>query len=327
MMNNPTRKKAKMPSFHSHQSSNRADTYTTPHSVPSTYTTEQQAYQACCRSVREMNTKLTLALLQLNQITSKSSSYNRITPKTPAASSTDTTENAKRIPTKIPVDSSKIYSSKRIPSKTPAASDTPEPAKRISKNSITRTKRTHTTTPSLTVPSKPIPSKTPLTTSPTEPTKNENYCPPSLPLSDVSTTIPTCSHGIENKSIIASLHNATVIIDHNRTNLEKDRGLFEQPFDTTTQVHSIAPQLKLEVLNHNHYWTKLPPTTSIAPEHWKTPYVSTKPAANKNIFSSQNLPPTGNNNTLSDATVTYIHKILFFSNKFVDPKIYFQDGW
>ena len=325
MMNNPTRKKAKMPSFHTHQSSNRADTNTTPYysndsSVTSTYT-EQQAYQVCCTSLHELNTKLTLALLQLNQINSKGYTSKRIPPKTPAASSKETPKPAKRTPSKIPVSSAtpsktcsskrtsyktpvtnttpwKAYSSKRIPSKTPAASDRPEPAKRIpSKNSVTTTS-THTTTPSITVPSKPIPSKTlivttgtnPSTTCPskqipfktpvatntrtstTEPMKNENSCPPSQPSPDVSTAIPNCSHGIENKSVTL-LHNAAVNIDHNGTNLEKDRGLFEQPFDTTNQVHSITPQLKVEVLNHTHSsTTKMPPTTSIAPEHRKTPH-------------------------------------------------------
>ena len=238
-------------------------------------------------------------MLQLNQITSKSYSYNRIPPKTPAASSKETPDPAKRTPSKNPVSSAtprkacsskrtsyktpvtnttpwKAHYSKRIPSKTPAASDTPEPAKRISKNSVTTTS-THTTTPSITVPSKPIPSKTllvttgtnPSTTCPskqipfktpvatntrtstTEPMKNENSCPPSQPSPDVSAAIPNCSHGIENKSVTL-LHNAAVNIDHNRTNLEKDRGLFEQPFNTTNQLHSIAPHLKVEVLNHTH---------------------------------------------------------------------------
>ena len=85
----------------------------------------------------------------------------------------------------------------------------------------------------------------------------------------------------------------------------------------------------------------------VFPERWRLlaglKYETAKPVASysqnkfgKNkIFSMETY--LNNNKTLSDATITmdmkflrlsaYIHKILFFSNKFVDPKIYFQDGW
>ena len=142
-------------------------------------------------------------------------------------------------------------------------------------------------------------------------------------------------------------------------------------FSGSSIIAMIAPQIKVEVLNHTHSSTKLPPTSSIAPEHQKTTSsVNTKPAAKNKNYCLQNLPPTSTttdlkyetakpaasysqnkfgknkifsmetylkNKTPSDATVmmemkflrlfAYLNKILFFSNKFVDPKIYFQDGW